>query len=716
MLVLRQSTSIDIRVGPFLDATDGVTPETGVTLAGADQAEVLKANGVATAAMAGTFAAVTGADGWYDYTIATGDVDTVGEVAFVVQDSSVCLPVFVRAQVVEEAVFDALFAASAAGYNTVVPPSVAQFNARTLVAASYFDPATDTVANVTLVATATNVTNQVTSNVTAISGDSTAADNLEAMYDGTGYENPFAPAQQQQVENIASTGSAINTISESYTLTAGTQSSGAYTDADTVNQVYHVHTDTAGALELYYEFNVGADGVPTACEVIGRLNGNNDTVIIRAYDWVGAAWAQIGTMVGKAGTGDDTLILQLYASHVGTGANAGVVRIGFYAASGLTSATLYIDRIFASYAVVSRSVGYDQAAVWIDTSLSNTGTVSFIDGVADNPVSTLAAARTIADAIGLTAIKLQDLSAVTLDQDYTGFIFEGVAAVVTFASTYQPPRLISSCVVTGSTSATGGMGLGNCLAASLTVAGQVVLDTGTVSGTFTHAGASGDMIFRKVGFLTGATLDVTTVTSNLIIIDLSSGALTIEGLSGTQILFISGNMDVTLAASCVAGTVNIHGNSTITNNGSGMTINQDGLVNMPKINTECDTALIDYDGPTNAEMVARTLPTASYFDASTDTVDVGAISGNTEAAADLAASASTIVRAAAATGTLSTTQMTSNLSESTDDHYNGRIIIWTSGVLKDQATNITDYAASAGTLTFTATTEAPSNGDTFVIV
>ncbi len=113
-LFLKQSTSIDIRVGPFVDATDAVTPETGITLGAADQAEVLKANGAATA-MAGTFAAVTGSDGWYDYTVATGDVDTVGEVVFVVQDSSVCLPVFTRGYVVEEAVYDAMYAAAAIG-------------------------------------------------------------------------------------------------------------------------------------------------------------------------------------------------------------------------------------------------------------------------------------------------------------------------------------------------------------------------------------------------------------------------------------------------------------------------------------------------------------------------------------------------------------------------------------------------------------------------
>lgn len=112
-LFLRQSTSIDIRMGPFLDSTDGVTPETGITLAAADQAEVLKANGAATVAMAGTFAAVSGANGWYDYTVAAGDVDTIGEVVFVVQDSSVCLPVYVRGTVLEEATYDFLFASGA---------------------------------------------------------------------------------------------------------------------------------------------------------------------------------------------------------------------------------------------------------------------------------------------------------------------------------------------------------------------------------------------------------------------------------------------------------------------------------------------------------------------------------------------------------------------------------------------------------------------------
>ena len=39
-----------------------------------------------------------------------------------------------------------------------------------------------------------------------------------------------------------------------------------------------------------------------------------------------------------------------------------------------------------------------------------------------------------------------------------------------------------------------------------------------------------------------------------------------------------------------------------------------------QVNTECDTALADYDGPTNAEMNARTLLAANYFDPAVDAV------------------------------------------------------------------------------------------------
>ncbi len=96
--------------------------------------------------------------------------------------------------------------------------------------------------------------------------------------------------------------------------------------------------------------------------------------------------------------------------------------------------------------------------------------------------------------------------------------------------------------------------------------------------------------------------------------------------------------------------------------------------------------------------------------------DVEAINNSTAAADQLALSAATIVSSTAKAGTLSTTQMSTNLTEVTNDHYNGRIVIWTSGVLQNQASDITDYVGVNGVLTYTAVTEAPSAADAFIIV
>jgi len=119
-----------------------------------------------------------------------------------------------------------------------------------------------------------------------------------------------------------------------------------------------------------------------------------------------------------------------------------------------------------------------------------------------------------------------------------------------------------------------------------------------------------------------------------------------------------------------------------------------------------------------AQITSRSLATADYFDYTTDRVvaNTDQIAGSATAATNLSKSALGIEPGAAITGTLSSTQMTTDLTEASDDHYIGRVIIWTSGALANQGTDITDYTGSSKLLTYTATTEAPSNGDTFVIV
>lgn len=111
MSFLRQSTSQVARLGKFVDATDGVTAETALTIANTDI--LLSKDGGAFAAK-NSGGATHDSVGWYSATLDATDTATVGILEI---DISVAgaLPVFMRFYVVEEAVYDALFAASAAG-------------------------------------------------------------------------------------------------------------------------------------------------------------------------------------------------------------------------------------------------------------------------------------------------------------------------------------------------------------------------------------------------------------------------------------------------------------------------------------------------------------------------------------------------------------------------------------------------------------------------
>lgn len=116
------------------------------------------------------------------------------------------------------------------------------------------------------------------------------------------------------------------------------------------------------------------------------------------------------------------------------------------------------------------------------------------------------------------------------------------------------------------------------------------------------------------------------------------------------------------------------------------------------------------------------------IDAIDDYVDseVAAIKAVTDALGATAAGRLSTAVLAEQTGTIDTAGFSptttefeaDDITEATADHYNGRVIIFTSGALQYQATSITDYALSGGRGHFTcpSLTEAPANNDTFIIV
>ena len=187
MQFLKANTQVKVVIGPFVDVTDAFTPETGITLGAADEAELIKHDASAvTDISAATWAAITGCDGYYNLTLTTSHTDTEGMLTVVIQDDSVCLPVRHEFMVMAEAAYDSMYAAKDTGYMDVNVKAISEDTTAADNCEAAFDTTGFGFTNCTM-PTTTTVTNQVTADVTAISGDTTAANNAESAFDGTGY-------------------------------------------------------------------------------------------------------------------------------------------------------------------------------------------------------------------------------------------------------------------------------------------------------------------------------------------------------------------------------------------------------------------------------------------------------------------------------------------------------------------------------------------------
>ena len=199
---LRQSTaSQEISLGQFLDSADGNTEENSLTIANTDIK--LRKGGTTTLANKNSGGATSISNGVYHATLDATDTNTLGllEVyvhvagALATKSSYMILPATSydalvtnglnnlggTAQTVDNDIKISLIPTTAMrgtdSANTVVPPSVAQFNARTILSADYFDPSADTVANVTMVATTTTNTDMVGTDNALLAVSYTAPDN-----------------------------------------------------------------------------------------------------------------------------------------------------------------------------------------------------------------------------------------------------------------------------------------------------------------------------------------------------------------------------------------------------------------------------------------------------------------------------------------------------------------------------------------------------------
>lgn len=117
MQYLKADTETKVVIGPVVAVGDGFTPVTTLSLSTADEAEMLKHDASAVTDISGnTFAAITGADGYYNLTLTAAQLDTEGRLTILINDDSLCLPVRHDFIVQNANVFDSLHAAAGTDY------------------------------------------------------------------------------------------------------------------------------------------------------------------------------------------------------------------------------------------------------------------------------------------------------------------------------------------------------------------------------------------------------------------------------------------------------------------------------------------------------------------------------------------------------------------------------------------------------------------------
>ena len=324
--------------------------------------------------------------------------------------------------------------------------------------------------------------------------------------------------------------------------------------------------------------------------------------------------------------------------------------------------------------------GYAESSVWISTFLSNTSTLDYVDGTVDNPVSTIAAATTIAASLGYRSFRSTRGSSYTLAQTYTGYTFSADLGSIALGNQDVGGSLFVNALLSGIATGSSQIIYVSCKLTNVTTSAAAISNS-SISGTLTIG--TGNYVLNNCsdspdagtaiidfGSSTGTTsLDVHDWQGNL--------QLDNMGQLGTDTAVISmSGPELTISANCTGGTVTVVGATTINDlSGGAVTINTEAVV------------------ATGDNLEART-PTAAQL-------------------AYIVANAATGLPVTFTTSGGSTTaavlnQVDGASASATNDQYNGRLLVFTDGTLKGVVTDITDYDGSTTTATITAIPTAPT--------
>lgn len=379
--------------------------------------------------------------------------------------------------------------------------------------------------------------------------------------------------------NTSNAGGGITGVTSGTTI-VGTQTN-TYTATSFVNGVYHIMTHATNVLDIVYQFLTGGGTSPVSMRWTGYAT-NADVFTFSAWNHVGGAWEAIGLFTGTGGTTNAVANLVLLARHRGTSvAELGKVYIRINSTS--TGSVINTDQILVDYAVTSRTAGYANGAVWLDTVAGVGGTEVFVNGTADNPASTLANALTIAAAVGLRSIRVVNGSSITLASTLSNYNFEGSNWTLALGG-----QAVSGCDFTGATVSGTCTGTSphfhECDFGNVTLPPCYIHSSGF--GTTITVGSAGTFVFDQCYSIVAgdATANspiidfVGAVGATFINVRHYAGGLELQNMAASDRATVAGTGLVVLNANCSGGTVAIRGTIGLTDNSGNVTLIQEARI------------------------------------------------------------------------------------------------------------------------------------------
>jgi hypothetical protein len=271
---LAKNIAATISIGPFLDNTDGITPETG--LAGS-MTVYLSKDGGAMAARNSTDSISHDSLGHYRIPLNGTDTNTFGILRVIVHSAG-ALPLESEFDVIDEVVKDIYDGAG-----------IWEVNLIAIAGDTYSPPLlADLVNNVGIDLSASTIS----ADMVSISGDATAANNAEAAFDGTGYAfpNSVIDADVQLIDGsteAATKWAAVATAAIAGEAVTGTLTSTVmttnltYLSIDRLNgrYVFFLDGSNAGSAREISDF-AQTNGTITLATALVALPANGDTFVI----------------------------------------------------------------------------------------------------------------------------------------------------------------------------------------------------------------------------------------------------------------------------------------------------------------------------------------------------------------------------------------------------------------------------------------------------